>query len=338
MIENSTKGEDSMKKGLVALCLVLVLAACSGKVQQEVPSGQGAQQQEMTVGESKVGQAMPENELALPQMSMDLEQLNSEHAAVIYATSNSSWDNPAAISPDSLIHYYQYLISAQPQMKEEAGIYADEDTFRQLVPQESVEKVVCARFGLSKERVEQSRYYDAQAQAYELTGIGGGWSCQIVSSEQQGDRLAMQFVCLDAHDLPMSYGTLDAEVLDEGVQYRSLTITEYPSFQLTYPASYSGSFSQGAFLWDTGADTTQREDPITGEERTWRGNSLSDIVEFYHQQLKALDALGDEQTGQNSWSYAGSYSGGEISIQVQPNADGYRISCTIDQPEWDFLK
>ena len=91
MIENSTKGEDSMKKGLVALCLVLVLAACSGKVQQEVPSGQGAQQQEMTVGESKVGQAMPENELALPQMSMDLEQPNSEHAAVIYATSNSSW-------------------------------------------------------------------------------------------------------------------------------------------------------------------------------------------------------------------------------------------------------
>ena len=32
----------------------------------------------------------------------------------------------------------------------------------------------------------------------------------------------MQFVMLDSHDLPMSYGTLTAELVDDGFQYRSM--------------------------------------------------------------------------------------------------------------------
>ena len=107
---------------------------------------------------------------------------------------------------------------------------------------------------------------------------------------------------------------------------------DYPSFQLEYPMTYDGTYSDGRFLWDTSAGTTQRTAPATGEERVWRGDSLEDIADFYRGQLAALGATGEEGSGEDSWSFTGSYSGGKIEIQVTPNGDGYRISCTIDQP------
>ena len=155
-----------------------------------------------------------------------------------------------------------------------------------------------------------------------------------VGSEQQGEELKMQFVMLDSHDLPMSYGTLTAELADDGFQYRSMEREDYPSFQLEYPMAYDGTYSDGKFLWDTSAGTTQRPDPATGEERVWRGDSLEDIADFYRGQLAALGASGEESSGEDSWSFTGSYSGGKVEIQVAPNGDGYRISCTIDQPDW----
>ena len=144
----------------------------------------------------------------------------------------------------------------------------------------------------------------------------------------------MQFVMLDSHDLPMSYGTLTAELADDGFQYRSMEREDYPSFQLEYPMAYDGTYSDGRFLWDTSAGTTRRTDSATGEERVWRGDSLEDIADFYRGQLADLGASGEEGSSEDSWSFTGSYSGGKIEIQVAPNGDGYRISCTIDQPDW----
>ena len=245
-----------------------------------------------------------------------------------------SWDDPTVMRPDSFVDYYQYLLSAQPELEEDAGIYTDEDKLRRMVPQESLEQLVCPRFGVSEERVRESSFYDAGEEGYELTGIGSAWTCQILSAEQQGEELKMRFVMLDSHDLPMSYGTLTAELADDGFQYRSMEREDYPSFQLEYPMAYDGTYSDGKFLWDTSAGTAQRPDPATGEERVWRGDSLEDIADFYRGQLAALGATGEEGSGEDSWSFTGSYSGGKIEIQVTPNGDGYRISCTIDQPDW----
>lgn len=180
---------------------------------------------------------------------------------------------PTVMRPDSFVDYYQYLLSAQPELEEDAGIYTDEDKLRRMVPQESLEQLVCPRFGVSEERVRESSFYDAGEEAYELTGIGSAWTCQILSAEQQGEELRMQFVMLDSHDLPMSYGTLTAELADDGFQYRSMEREDYPSFQLEYPMAYDGTYSDGKFLWDTSAGTAQRPDPATGEERVWRGDS-----------------------------------------------------------------
>lgn len=196
-----------------------------------------------------------------------------------------SWDDPTVMRPDSFVDYYQYLLSAQPELEEDAGIYTDEDKLRRMVPQKSLEQLVCPRFGVSEERVRESSFYDAGEEAYELTGIGSAWTCQILSAEQQGEELKMRFVMLDSHDLPMSYGILTAELADDGFQYRSMEREDYPSFQLEYPMAYDGTYSDGKFLWDTSAGTTQRPDPATGEERVWRGDSLEDIVDFYRGQL-----------------------------------------------------
>ena len=319
-----------MKKRWLLLCLLLLLSGCTQQSVEKMP-----EEPPVTVGESTSGTPMPENEAEQPALSADLEELNRVHTPALYAMGGyGSWDDSTVMKPDSFVDYYQYLLSAQPELEEDAGIYTDEDKLRRMVPQESLEQLVCPRFGVSEERVRESSFYDAGEEAYELTGIGSAWSCQILSAEQQGEELRMQFVMLDSHDLPMSHGTLTAERADDGFRYRSMEREDYPSFQLEYPMAYDGTYSDGRFLWDTSAGTTRRTDPATGEERVWRGDSLEDIADFYRGQLAALGATGEEGSGEDSWSFTGSYSGGKIEIQVTPNGDGYRISCTIDQPDW----
>lgn len=323
-----------MKKSWLLLCLLLLLSGCTQQRVEKMP-----EEPPVTVGESTPGTPMPENETQMPALSADLEELNRIHTPALYAVgSYGSWDDPMVMRPDSFVAYYQYLLSTQPELEADAGIYTDGEKLRRMVPQESLEQLVCPRFGVSEERVRESSFYDPGEEAYELTGIGSAWNCRILSAQQQGEELKMQFVMLDSHDLPMSHGTLTAELLDDGFQYRSMEREDYPSFQLEYPAAYDGSCSDGRFLWDTSAGTTQRLDPATGEERVWRGDSLEDIADFYRGQLAALGATGEESSGEDSWRFSGSYSGGQIEIQVSPNGEGYRISCTIDQPEWESAK
>ena len=140
-----------MKKRWLLLCLLLLLSGCTQQSVEKMP-----EEPPVTVGESTPGAPMPENEAELPALSADLEELNRVHTPALYAMGGyGSWDDPTVMRPDSFVDYYQYLLSAQPELEEDAGIYTDEDKLRRMVPQESLEQLVCPRFGVSEERVRE---------------------------------------------------------------------------------------------------------------------------------------------------------------------------------------
>ena len=146
-----------MKKRWLLLCLLLLLSGCTQQSVEKMP-----EEPPVTVGESTPGAPMPENEAQLPVLSADIEELNRVHTPALYAMGGyGSWDDPTVMRPDSFVDYYQYLLSAQPELEEDAGIYTDEDKLRRMVPQESLEQLVCPRFGVSEERVRESSFYDA---------------------------------------------------------------------------------------------------------------------------------------------------------------------------------
>lgn len=84
--------------------------------------------------------------------------------------------------------------------------------------------------------------------------------------------------------------------------------------------------------------TNQYRKGISAEvnNRTWYGDKLEDIIEFYKEKLKVYNAEGKEYQpdGENSWGYKGSYYQGQaIWIEVVPEGDGYQIFYRVEQPK-----
>ena len=313
------------EKKRIALALLLAamvtLAGCSSTGRQEntaETSGEAAQTEETKEEEEPVvGQSQPLEEAAqLPAIPEELEEVNRLHEAVVAGIYNRSWDDPMQIDPESFPTYYQYLIARVPELEEQSGKYTDEQLNQILVPQGSLESVVTSHFELPVERIRESSCYRPEQQAYELGGIGGGASVQIVSADQQDGQLVMEYRMFSARNLPMSHGTVTADVDGDSWIYRSVTNEQELSFRLEEPNAMGQTIQDGAFLM-------------------FSESSLDEIAQFYQETLSELGIEGEETKpqGEDSWGFEGSGSeGGKVTIEVIPEAQGrYQISYTVEE-------
>lgn len=302
------------KKIIFFLVLMMILSGCAAQPEQpeQTDLELNQQQEEPVVGQS---QSLPDF-AELPAIPEELEEVNQLHEAVIAGIYNRSWDDPMEIDPESFPTYYQYLIARVPELEEQSGKYTDEQLGQTLVPQESLESVVTSHFAVPVERIRESSSYRPEQQAYELSGIGGGASVQITSCEQQDNQLVMEYQMFSARNLPMSHGTITAEVDADSWIYRSVTNEQTLSFQLEEPNAMGQTMQDGAFLM-------------------FSESGLDEIAQFYRQTLPELGIEGEETKpqGEDSWGFEGSTSqGGRVAIQVVPGSQGcYQISYTVEE-------
>ena len=309
----------SRKNRLFALLLTagMLLSGCSAPSTEDTSNSSAENTQPQQQEETVIGQSQPlPDAVELPEVSDQLQQLNQLHEAVIAGIYNRNWDDPMEIDPESFPTYYQYLIARVPELEEQSGKYTDEQLGQTLVPQESLESVVTSHFAVSAERIRESSCYHPEQQAYELSGIGGGASVQIVSSSQDGDQLVMEYQIFSARNLPMSHGTITAEVDGENWIYRSVTNEEELSYLLEEPNAMGQSMQDDAYVMVT-------------------ESSLSEIQQFYRQTLQELGIQGEETqpNGENSWGFEGSDADGrKVSLQVEPQAENqYQICYTVEE-------
>ena len=286
---------------------MMILSGCTQQAEQKEnpsseaePKEESVQEEELIIGLSK---PMPDR-VELPEVEEELKEINDQHSVVLsglYDVYNRNWDDPMKIDPNKFVVYYQYLRSRFPEVKEEETIIKTDSA--KLVGQESLEKVVTAHFDVPVERIREADCYDEQNQGYEMEGIGGGGTFQIVGAQEEGNQLVMEYQLYDADNIPIAFGTLVAEKEGDSWKYRSMT-------------------GEG----------------ISAEvnNRTWYGDKLEDIIEFYKEKLKVYNAEGKEYQpdGENSWGYNGSYYQGQaIWIEVLPEGDGYQIFYRVEQPK-----
>ena len=141
----------------------------------------------------------------------------------------------------------------------------------------------------------------------------------------------MEYQLYDADNIPIAFGTLVAEKEGDSWKYRSMTGEEYTASAFEYPASYGKTYQDGIYRISTGKGISAEV-----SNRTWYGDKLEDIIEFYKEKLKVYNAEGKEYQpdGENSWGYNGSYYQGQaIWIEVVPEGDGYQIFYRVEQPK-----
>lgn len=79
-----------------------------------------------------------------------------------------------------------------------------------------------------------------------------------------------------------------------------MTGEEYIASAFEYPASYGKTCQDGIYRISTGKGISAEV-----SNRTWYGDKLEDIIEFYKEKLKVYNAEGKEYQpdGENSWGY-----------------------------------
>lgn len=314
---------------------MMILSGCAQQAEQKEnpsseaePKEESVQEEELIIGLSK---PMPDR-VELPEVEEKLKEINDQHSVVLnglYDIYNRNWDDPMKIDPNKFVVYYQYLRSRFPEVKEEETIIKTDSA--KLIGQESLEKVVTAHFDVPVERIREADCYDEQNQGYEMEGIGGGGTFQIVGAQEEGNQLVMEYQLYDADNIPIAFGTLVAEKEGDSWKYRSMTGEEYIASAFEYPASYGKTCQDGIYRISTGKGISAEVN-----NRTWYGDKLEDIIEFYKEKLKVYNAEGKEYQpdGENSWGYNGSYYQGQaIWIEVVPEGDGYQIFYRVEQPK-----
>lgn len=87
-----------------------------------------------------------------------------------------SWESADGLAPDGLVTYAAY-----------EGGWSD------TTGAEELEALILARFDVDAQHIRQSQYYDADANAYELPGLGGVTNCAVTSVEENPDYLLLRY-------------------------------------------------------------------------------------------------------------------------------------------------
>ena len=244
---------------------------------------------------------------------------------------NESWDDPAEIPTDRLLHYYKFYQLTLPEDEREIDSL--------VVPAEQVERFLAQAFGVSAEYLRTDESYRDDLGVY-LYGEGiDPAPVKVTGVRRDGDKLVVEFECLfnrQLADLVTKTGELTLRLTGEQYQYLSCRVEETLAKQLTYPAAIGAAWTESGVTMETHGGETMISSPGEAGYAVYKGTELESIAAFYEACLGEIGAAGSTEQGKDagSWHWAGATADGSpLDIRIVPVAGEETFSITITGEE-----
>ena len=132
----------------------------------------------------------------------------------------SSWENASEIDADNLVEFYSWAAYLESLDIIIPDNLIQNNGYTNLLPAEVIEQAIQRHFSITAEHLRTSMYYHADSDSYEVVGLGGASSYEILNVTLSDGIVEIEFNGLQDGDL-FQTGKLSIKQNGEAYQYIS---------------------------------------------------------------------------------------------------------------------